>query len=459
MNVGHTGCVGRSGLFSDPFEITAALCYDAVMKNWNENRAGSLYVLLMGSFFLLAVSPLGYRNIAETKTAVFYALTGLYLAAVISFRLRSGKRLLPGGFDAGRLLIAAYWLWSLISALCSPWKAAAFLGGGRCDGMVTITLYCAVFCALGASAGAKRLRLWILAAAAGVYCLIAVLQFMDLNPLRLYPEGMLWSGRETAYNGAFLSFTGNADLSASVLCLLFAVFWSCAALPNRRLYLLPAAVCLGVLAASGIRGGLVGALGGLILCLPAALPLRRRRRAAIYALLAILFAALLLAVYLVPVGGTAGELRALLRGQAEDSFGSGRVYIWKNVWRLVRERPLLGGGADTLGFRGIAFEKTLADGSVLRRPVDCAHCEYLNILVNQGAPALLLLLAAAVRTLVRAFRSETAAAGVLRAAFVSCLITAAFGISMPANSAYFWIVWGLLEAELHASDGGTGEAF
>ena len=33
-----------------------------------------------------------------------------------------------------------------------------------------------------------------------------------MNPLRLYPGELRWSGREKAYNGAFLSLTGNADL-------------------------------------------------------------------------------------------------------------------------------------------------------------------------------------------------------------------------------------------------------
>ena len=130
----------------------------------------------------------------------------------------------------------------------------------------------------------------------------------------------------------------------------------------------------------------------------------------------------------------------------EDSFGTGRIYIWRNALHMAAERPLLGGGPDTMGNRGLYFVKTLEDGSELRRGIDCAHNEYLNVLVNQGVPALLCLLSALFFTLVRAFRSEDAAA-VLRAVLVSYMIDALFGISMAANAAFFWLTFGLLVAE------------
>ena len=55
--------------------------YHAGMKKLDHNRLCGLYKILMCSLFLLAVSPAGYRNIVETKFAVFSFLTGLFLLA------------------------------------------------------------------------------------------------------------------------------------------------------------------------------------------------------------------------------------------------------------------------------------------------------------------------------------------------------------------------------------------
>ncbi len=419
------------------------------MKKWSLGRICGLYQLLMTTVFLLAVLPKhGYLYISETKFAVFAAMTALFLLAFL-WVYRKEKR--PGGKrpDPVRLLLLGFWAWSLLSALCSPWRGMALLGGPRLDGMATLTLYCAAFFALSEGAGGEEgPPLWPLAAAALLYCLVALLQFFDLNPLWLYPPGLRWSGRETAYNGAFLSLTGNADLSASVLSLGFALFWSSALGRKQWRYLLPAAACLGVLLASGVRGGLLAAFCALLLCLPAQLEMRRSVRLCVYASLGIVLLSTLMLLWFLPAEGTLGEVHELLHGNARDSFGTGRIYIWRNVWELVKERPLLGGGPDTLGERGLSFTRLLPEGGVLSRGIDSAHCEYLNLLVNQGAPALLLFLAALGNTLFRAFRSRQGDVPVLRAVLLTYLIGALFGVSMPSNTAFFWLCWGLLEGRL-----------
>ena len=421
------------------------------MKKLDHSRLCGLYKILMCSLFLLAVSPAGYRNIVETKFAVFCFLTGLFLLAFFVLFLQ--KKLPGGSWNIVQYLILAYWAWSLLSAVCSPWKGIAFLGGERCDGFITITLYCASFLLLSRYGDNTRFPTWITAAALGVLCLVALLQFFDLNPLRLYPEPLRWSGREKAYNGAFLSLSGNADLTACVLGTGFAFLWPLAIRKKSWLYGFISLLCLAVLIASGIRGGLLGAAASVILCLPAALPLSGKGRRLLWAILALICIGVLLFVYLAPLPGTGGELHALLHGRAEDSFGSGRVYIWKEVWKLVRERPLLGGGPDTLGERGLAFVKTAADGSIIRRAIDCAHCEPLNVLVNQGLPALLLLAGAMFLTLVRSVRRDSDASVALHSALAAYLAASLFGIGMPANDAFFWLIWGSLLRETAKENG------
>ena len=416
------------------------------MKKPEPGRLCGCYLLSMCTVFLFAVSPQGYRNIVETKFAVFCALTALFLLA---FPVLFFQKSLPGGkkWDTVQVLILLYWAWSLVSALCSPWRATAFLGADRSDGLITITLYCAAAIILSRYGESEGFPVWVPAAALSILCLVAILQFFDLNPLRLFPGELRWSGREREYNGAFLSLTGNADLTASVLCTGFGLLWPLGLRKKSLWLLLASLLCLGVLLASGIRAGMLGAAASVVLCLPAALTIGKKGKAAVWAVLGLLCFGVLLFVYFTPLSGTAGELHALLHGQAEDSFGSGRIYIWKEVWKLVKERPLLGGGPDTLGERGLAFVKTAADGTVLRRSIDCAHCEGLNILVNQGLPALVLIAAALFLTLVRSISFSTPRVVALRSALIAYLASSLFGIGMPANSAFFWLLWGLLIRE------------
>lgn len=98
-------------------------------------------------------------------------------------------------------------------------------------------------------------------------------------------------------------------------------------------------------------------------------------------------------VYFVPDLGstTLNEAHALLHGSVSDKAGSSRIFIWKQVWQCILEKPFFGGGPDTLAFRGLEgfsrYNETI--GQTISVGIDTAHSEYLNIWVNQGLFALL----------------------------------------------------------------------
>ena len=148
------------------------------------------------------------------------------------------------------------------------------------------------------------------------------------------------------------------------------------------------------------------------------------------------------------LGGFLYEASELLHGRWDDDFGSGRLYIWRNVAELVRERPLLGGGPDTLGLRTeAAFERyDEALGILIRSSVDAAHNEYLNILVNQGLLALAAYLGALVAAAVRWVRTaaEKPASAICGGAVLGYCVQAFFGISSPISAPYLWLALGFL---------------
>ena len=177
----------------------------------------------------------------------------------------------------------------------------------------------------------------------------------------------------------------------------------------------------------------VGALRTFFLCISAALLLAGAA--------AVLFAR--------EGSGTLYELRQLLRGQAEDSFGSSRLGIWRDCLRLVPERPLLGGGPGTAALRlDIQFSRYVSEtGQTLSSFVDNAHNVYLGALVNTGFLGLAGLLAVLGCSAVSGFRRRR---DPLFLAFslgaMCCAIQDFFGLGLCLSEPLLWLSLGIINS-------------
>jgi O-antigen ligase len=298
--------------------------------------------------------------------------------------------------------------------------------------------------------------LWVFAAAVSMNCIVALLQMAGKNPFDLFPAGLGYHDAYVKYNGQFLGTVGNADFFAAVLSLSIPLFWLGfwkGKHPVRWLILLPLLLSVTALVLSSVVGGILGAGAGILLTVPMLFSQKRSRRIALCTVAALIFAAFG-AVYVWggSLGGTLYEASELLHGRGQDAFGSGRIYIWKNVLRLVPERPLLGGGPDTLGLRGeILFSRyNEVLGKTWTTMADAAHNEYLNILVNQGLLSLVAYLTALGTMAVRWARKAPHSPQILilGGGVLGYCVQAFFGISTPASAAFFWLALGLLEREV-----------
>lgn len=157
-----------------------------------------------------------------------------------------------------------------------------------------------------------------------------------------------------------------------------------------------------------------------------------------------------LVVYLHPSlpDGFLQQAHEVLHGHWDDSFGSGRLYIWRQAFSLIPEAPLFGGGPDTLAFRGLEgfsrYNETL--DQMVYSYIDAAHNEYLNILVNQGLLAFLAygaFLCALVCRWWKQSKHDCAALGGGSALFY--LLQAFFNISMCLTTPYLWIALAVLD--------------
>lgn len=429
-----------------------------------QERLTALFLLLMALVYPLWITG-NYQTITEQKFSCFLALAGGYvlLMAVLGLELLAvgqarcpSPKALWARASLPQKLVVAYALCTLASAALSPFGGETLWGMSRSEGLVTQLLYCGMFLLVSVFGRADRRLLYALGLSVSVASAVGLLQLAGWNPLGLYPAGLTYYDAGSAYFGAYLSTIGNVDLLAAFLCAAVPLFAGTLARRRDRerlVLLIPLVLALTLLLWMRVAAGIVGVLGAaLVLCPALSVTPRRRKRLALASLALALGG--LTAVYALGgrVGGTVGEFSRLLHGQVEDSFGSGRVYIWKQVAGLVPERLWFGGGPDTLAARvsGYFQRYDAATGLTLRSLIDTAHCEYLNILVNQGLLALLAYLGALAASAVRWLRRapvDTAAA-VLGGGVLCYGIQALFGISSFITAPALWLVWGLLEQRL-----------
>ena len=416
-------------------------------------RLTSLYLCLMLTVFLLWPGTSGYAQIAEAKYRLFLWLTGGYCALSVLLWLELALIRRTAAFARPSLaewLLLGYLLCSLIACLLSPWREETWLGGARHEGLLTIALYVLSFCLVRRFARPAAWMLDVLGAAITLFCAVAVLQLLGKNPFGLYPAGLTYYDAGKAYSGEYLATAGNAGFAAAILCTAIPALLFGAWRLRRWHLLVPAALGLAVAVWMNVSAGLAGLAGSILLTLPLALPKGRARKTAAFAVGGLILLALL-GVWLLPnLPGMFGEAHALLHGEADPTFGSGRIYIWKNVWEAICARPWFGGGPDTLAHQVSAyFERYDADANrILRATIDAAHNEYPNIWANQGVFALLCWLgalgASAVRFVRRADEAETLICG---SAVLGYCIQAFFGISTCISAPYLFLAWAMLEGQ------------
>lgn len=172
---------------------------------------------------------------------------------------------------------------------------------------------------------------------------------------------------------------------------------------------------------------------------------------ALMAAIAVLLAlALLLALPMDASMGGLWEMRELLLGRAQDSFGSYRLGVWRHTLDMARDNLLFGTGPDTFWF---AMRNHLARvGASLPEAFDTPHNEYLAILANDGLPALLLYLALLGTTWWRCLRVHQrrrrapAYALVLLAALSCYAVQGFFSFSICLVSPMHWAMLGMAAA-------------
>lgn len=401
-------------------------------------RTADGYVCALLTVLWLFLPYGGYARMMEGKYVCYLLLTlgalGIMTDAAARGRLYDADRMTPAKWFA-----AAYLGFSALSAVLSPYGAHTLLGGTRRDGLLTLTLYVLSFFLLSLFLRVHRRLLFLTMVSALICDLLTLLQLAGWNPLGLYPQGLGYYDGDAAYPGFYAGVSGNIDFTAFLLALAVCVL--AAAVVRLRLWqAVPVLVLtLWTLYRLGVAAAWAGigfaAVWGLALLFP-------RYRGRMLCLSALLSAGALLFLYFFDgESGTLAEAARLLHGEADGAFGSGRLAIWRDCLHLAAQRPLLGGGPDTLWLRGVEPFAWLHGGEVVPADITAAHNEYLNILVNQGAPALLAYLGLLAVSLARCFRRAQRTRYAVCGMGLLCYVAMAlFSISTCITAPYVWLL-------------------
>lgn len=336
-----------------------------------------------------------------------------------------------------RTAAVIYIILTLISAFCSDYFPETIFGPGRHEGTLTIAIYGLTFIFVSRHYRPHLLHAAVFGASVIAFDIISLLQAAGMNPFGLYPDGLSWADRNVKYSGEFIGTIGNADLVSAFLCVAIPltavvgghlVFGSLVegsrAVPvsildevgegeiekninkkrvNKKLSISTGIICLTAAALSLVLLAVIKVTAGLLamafVCLIAApvaayifLDSQKRKMIAAY-LAALVLAGCAAGAFIyaeTSLPGTAGELHEIMHGNIDDSFGTSRIYIYRNILERVPSHLFLGTGPDTIGHMDIEpFQRYDAErGVMVTARIDTAHNEFLNVLACQGIAAL-----------------------------------------------------------------------
>jgi len=401
----------------------------------------------------LVVSPWGEDGYNQVKALTTLALAALALLGWVGTRLTS--RLPRWTFTAPEIAVWGVLLAVLLSTATSVDAMQSFFGApGRYEGLFAYCAYVALFF-VGVHFFGSHVGFRSLAAAAGVAAMVtigyAVLQLF-LPPL-FAGEAFI----RTWYGGLGVpripSTLGSPVVFGGYLSLMLPVLLALAVLAGGRprvLWLAAAGVGYGAAVLTLTRAAWAGIVAGS--CLFAVI-LRRDLWPRHRSVLAVVSGAVILAALVLALGvGSPAQVAERITSSVDISSGSlgTRLYMWRQTLGLVRARPWLGWGLETLG-QVFPYDRPALVKLFGVRPVivDKAHNDILQMAVSVGVPGALAYGAVWAGVAIAAVRlagRESGSARVLAvgwlAAVVAYLVQVQFSFSAVALAPLVWLLAG-----------------
>ena len=415
-----------------------------------------IYLLIFASVHLLYFGFSGYAHIFDAKKTVFCTASLLYflcigIALFVFHNSEKKSHSFKNLLSSSRIFVLFYMLFTVISAFLSSHFPYTIFGISRFEGAFTICVYCISFLLLSIFPARKRYILYVFSVCVTLFSVLCVIQLSGYNPLSLYPEGTNFYDAGVIYTTAFIGTTGNTNLSGAFICIAFP-FLSVMLIKGKdkgRFLLIIPLILLGyTVLKMNVDSTILGLIAGFIISLPVLLNFRKKGFIIYFSLILAFLILFLAFIYFYPPQiRFLQEASEILHGNIDESFGSGRIRIWKNVLSEIPDSPVFGKGPDTMQKEKFPpFERFYpARNKVMRTGIDVAHNELLNILYHQGILGLFAYLGF-IFCIIRCWwknKNDTLILS-LGTAVICYLVQSLFTFSMCISAPYFWIYAALI---------------
>lgn len=183
-----------------------------------------IYIALTIILFPLIVDSTGFFHILECKWYTYLIIGGTYLISTILVYLyylifKKCNLLQQIKLSWIQKLSILFLIVNTISCFLSPYfnKANLFIGVGRGEGLIMITLYTLSFLFITLFSKFKKKYILYFSISSILLNFIAILQYIGFNPFNMYQNGI------GTHNVSFMTTIGNVDFISALYCILLTV--------------------------------------------------------------------------------------------------------------------------------------------------------------------------------------------------------------------------------------------
>ncbi len=401
----------------------------------------------------LSIVPLVYVPIGEyfdyfyEPKAIILAILSLYFLIIVFIKRQNLNEI----FQPDRINFSLiFYVFILIISLFFALNLNLAIQGkpDRVDGFSTMVVYFLLFIAARSSNLTMKSLARALLITATILSIYGIFQYFGIDP---FPRDFL----RLEWNRSFATF-GNPNFMGTYLVLMIPFALHMFIKEQNKLGAIVYSILLFCLLCTRTRGAWIGGIVALFSYIVFTNIYDNRSKSTIHktALILLLTIVILFSFNQISGGGfiqrftsiSTEATEVLTDGDNAEKGGGSRIFIWKKVIEMIREKPFFGYGIENLAEPFVEkYESEMIEkyGYVLF--VDKAHNEYLHVAVTSGIPSLIIYLA---------FIFQVLKKGVKRlpfhpkywpimAAIFGYLTQAFFNISVVSVAYIFWVFLGL----------------
>lgn len=239
------------------------------------SKITEIYIIVMVMIFPLCVDSTGFFRILEAKYSYFLIINTIYISAIIITILyyllfKKTNIFNEIKFHKIQWAVVGFLIINIISTFLSPFfkDYNLFVGVGRAEGLISITLYCLSFLNITMFGEFKKRYIQYFSIASIMVSSIAILQYIGFNPFNMYQDGI------GTHNVSFIGTIGNIAFVSAFYCIYLTISMaSFVFMENDKTYrkiihLLSIYMGFFIFEVLDVLGGAVAFCGTLVLIIP-----------------------------------------------------------------------------------------------------------------------------------------------------------------------------------------------